>query len=172
MPTPVSQRTSRFQTLDPAAVSSSGPYPTIYKAVIAFSEPSLVAEGIRAIARKLSIAKQGFTWFLFTHKGYHTEGTLEMLLPDGVSCSDAVRATASAVQSLPDIYGTPFVKGHSGTALVSIGDAVEQWVDINPAGPIWIGKLKLGPAGFDYGPGEGNAFTSAAHPVAAALGGS
>ncbi|KAI0368194.1 hypothetical protein BV20DRAFT_1114323 [Pilatotrama ljubarskyi] len=157
MSTPVSQRNLNA---DGKIAATSPPRPlTIYKAVIAFSNPSLVSQGIRLIARNLS--NKGFDRFQLTHKGYDTEGTLEMLLPDNMACSDAARTTADAVQCLPTtVYGTPFIKAHSGAVLLSTEEGVAEWFEINPAGAMWYGNRDLGPAGFEYGSGEGKGFAA------------
>ncbi|KAI0368160.1 hypothetical protein BV20DRAFT_1054157 [Pilatotrama ljubarskyi] len=116
------------------------PYPAIYMATLAFSAPVLVADGLKAITKRLASSNLGLHGFNSTLKASGTEARLEMRLPSHATFSDAEGVTAHAIRYLPDMYSRTYVKGHAGFVLISGEDGHQQWMDVNPASAMWAGS--------------------------------
>ncbi|KAL7279493.1 LOW QUALITY PROTEIN: hypothetical protein ACG7TL_007336 [Trametes sanguinea] len=139
----------------PAAQASA--VPVVYKADLAFANPSIVSSGVTAIVGRL--VPLGYTVKYTTkashspqHRGgYDTEAHMEITLPSHVpSCNQAERDLINAIDSSKTIFGKAFIKGHSGAAQVANERGLETWIDINPATLQW------------FGAGQGDANTNAA----------
>ncbi|KAI0368393.1 hypothetical protein BV20DRAFT_969209 [Pilatotrama ljubarskyi] len=118
---------------------SKGITPRLYTYTVdlAFATPALVTTGVQAIVKELSAG--GYGAFKLTHKGFDNEARLALTLPHSVSCNKAEMDMIAAIDANPTIYGKAYIKGHAGATLLRTEDALQDWVEVNPASAEWFG---------------------------------